>query len=62
MHQYKIYVLNWENHIQKRHDLEARDDVSALEKAKTLALIDTVEIWESARLIARVGKNGEAVP
>ena len=62
MHEYKIYVLNSENHIQKRYDIKACDDITALESARSLAQMATVEIWESARMIARMAKNGETVP
>jgi hypothetical protein len=62
MNTYRIYEFNSQNHIQKRHDLAAPDDVTALEQAKPFASKATIEIWESARMIARVGYNGEAVP
>ena len=62
MHQYKIYELNGQNHIQKRYDLDAPDDVTALESARQIARVATFEIWESARFIARLGKDGEALP
>ncbi|MBC8036327.1 MAG: hypothetical protein H7X89_03825 [Rhizobiales bacterium] len=62
MNTYRIYEFNSQNHIQKRHDLAAPDDVTALEQAKALASKTTLEIWENARLIARVGHDGEAAP
>ena len=62
MNTYRVYEFSAENHIQNRHDLSAPDDVTALEQAKAFAAKATIEIWESARLIARVGKDGEALP
>lgn len=59
MIEYKIYVLNGQNNIQQRHDIVAPDDVTALEKAKALVRTSTLEVWESARLIARIGVDGE---
>ncbi|MBC8035619.1 MAG: hypothetical protein H7X89_00150 [Rhizobiales bacterium] len=62
MTHYRIYEFNSQNHIQKRHDLAAPDDVTALEQARVFSSKTTIEIWQSARLIARVGNGGEAVP
>ena len=62
MNHYRIYVFNSLNHIQKRYELAAPDDVSALERAKPLASKAVIEIWERARMIARVGGDGGAAP
>ena len=62
MLQYKIYELNGQNLIRKRYDLVAPDDVAALENAKQIARAATFEVWESARFVARTGKDGEALP
>ncbi|MBC8036343.1 MAG: hypothetical protein H7X89_03905 [Rhizobiales bacterium] len=62
MTSYRMYVFDAQNHIETRHDLAAPDDLSALEQAKALASESIRELWKGARLIARIGHDGEAVP
>jgi hypothetical protein len=62
MNQYRIYEFNDQNHIEKRHDLAAPDDVAAVQQAKLFADKSVIEVWQSGRFIARVGRDGEPVP
>jgi hypothetical protein len=60
MRQYKIYIVDDQNHISLAHDFEGPDDLSALDKANTFSDAHVVEVWQQARLVARVAKGGEA--
>lgn len=58
---YRIHVLDYRLQLMESHDFVARDDITALDKGITLGAVNPVEIWESRRLVARIGMAGEAV-
>jgi hypothetical protein len=58
--EYKLYCVGDDGHINKRHDSRAKDDLDALEQAQKLCGPHEVEVWEGARLVARVAGNGTA--
>ena len=60
MNKYEIHLLNAQNRIQRRQNLSARDDVTALEEAQKPGHTGPVEVWENTRLVARIGVHGEA--
>lgn len=59
---YRIYVLNRRFQVLKGINLQAADDVSALERGIALSKANIVEVWQESRLIARIGLGGEAIP
>jgi hypothetical protein len=62
MPKYHIYCVDDSNHIVSRHDAVVKDDLSAMEKAKTLCTKYEVEVWEQARFVTRLAKDGTASP
>ena len=60
MPEYKFYCMNDAGHIVKRHDIVVADDVAALERAKEICSEYAIELWERARFIAHVSKDGTA--
>ena len=60
MHEYKLYCIGSNGHIESRHDYRARDDLAALERARELCHEFEIEIWEGARVVTRVAKDGTA--
>ena len=60
MHQYRIYLIDGQNRVQRRHEFEGPDDLSAFAKANQLRNSQAAEIWESTRLVARITSEGEA--
>jgi hypothetical protein len=60
MPEYRIYCINGENRVVSRHDFDVRDDLTAFEKAMELCGTYEVEIWEGARLVTRLAKDGTA--
>ena len=59
MQQYKICSLNPVGHIEFAHDINCRDDLDALAEGERISSSNDVEIWQGARLVARV-KQGNA--
>ena len=59
---YRIYILNRRFQVLKGINLQAADDVSALEQGIALSKANIVEVWQESRLIARIGLGGEAIP
>ncbi len=58
MPEYRIYLLDHDGRIARSFALEVGDDPTALEKAEAIREADTVEIWDRARLVARLGTPG----
>ena len=54
MPNYRLYYLTPENHIVNHMAYAGPDDLSALEKARSLAREHSIEIWESKRRVALV--------
>ena len=59
---YRIYILNRRFQVLKAINLQAADDVSALERGIVLSKANIVEVWQESRLIARIALGGEAIP
>ena len=57
---YKFYCMGDDGHIVKRQDVEAADDVAALEHAKEICAEYEIELWEGARFISHVNHDGTA--
>ena len=57
---YKLYCIGLDGHIERRHDYKARDDLAALDRAKQICGPHEVEVWEGARMVARVKADGTA--
>ena len=57
---YKFYCMGEDGHIVKRHDVEAADDVAALERAQEICGDYAIEIWDSARFVTHVNRDGSA--
>lgn len=55
----KLYCYGSDNHINKRHDIRAKDDLAALDRAEEICGPDEVEVWQGARLAARVKADGK---
>ena len=60
MPDYKLYRMGDDGHIKARVDIEARDDLDALEQAQKICGPDEIEVWEGARFITRVTADGNA--
>jgi hypothetical protein len=58
--EYKLYCIGVDGHIEKRHDVLAKDDISALEQAQKICGPHEVEVWDGARMVARVAADGKA--
>jgi len=54
MKQYRVYSLDKAGHIAQAQNVECRDDLDALEWAQAAAGRDGLEVWDGARLVARV--------
>jgi hypothetical protein len=57
---YHIYRIDETNHIIGRHDCIEPDDLAAIARAKELCGPHEVEVWQLARLVARLAKDGTA--
>ncbi|HEY1749601.1 MAG TPA: hypothetical protein VGG11_22930 [Xanthobacteraceae bacterium] len=56
---FRVYCIDERGHICSVHECEARDDAEAIEVARRFCGAHEVEIWDRARRIARLGKDGE---
>ena len=57
MRDYKIYVLDRQEHIVLAYDFKGPDDTSALEESKKHSDKTALEIWESTRFVARIAQG-----
>jgi hypothetical protein len=57
MQNYKLNVLDKLTQFAASYHFDADDDLTALEKAKTICQSEAIEIWQSNRLVARVGTH-----
>lgn len=60
MGEYKFYCIGPDGHIVSRQDYAARDDLAALDRARELCGQYEIEVWEGARMVTRVAKDGTA--
>jgi hypothetical protein len=58
MQQYKFYFLDDRGHVFRAQDHLLPDDLSALENAQALCIQHVIELWQSARQVARVEPDG----
>jgi len=58
MPNYYIYTIGADSHVLSRHDCDAPDDLSAVERAKELCNPHEVEVWQLGRLVARLAIDG----
>lgn len=55
---YRAFPVNEKGHLGELPQIiEARDDIDAARQAETLAGWNAVELWEGARLVARVAPS-----
>ena len=59
MRRYRIYALDEAGRVARSHDFDCRDDLLALAEGERQSDANAVEVWEGARLVARV-KPGNA--
>ncbi len=57
--EYRLYCLDGSGHVVSGRDIVVRDDLAALQEAENDCEKDAVEVWQGARLVARV-KIGNA--
>jgi alkylhydroperoxidase family enzyme len=60
MVEYKLYCMDMDGRIRSRHDIYAKDDLDALDRARKLCHEYDVEIWQAARSVARLTTDGTA--
>jgi hypothetical protein len=58
--EYKFYCIGPDGHIVRREDYTARDDLDALDRARAMCGQYEIEVWDGARMISRVAKDGTA--
>jgi hypothetical protein len=58
MAQYRVYTVGSDNHFVGAPEvIECADDVAAIKKAKELKNGLDVEVWERARVVARLTRD-----
>ena len=57
---YYAYILDAEDRIQKRHHFEVADDAAALKHARQWVDRCDVEVWQLARLVAKLAHGKPA--
>lgn len=57
---YRIYFLDTLGRINLSYDFRGPDDLSALDEAKKYADKCPLEVWQRARLVARIDRDGNA--
>jgi hypothetical protein len=57
---YKIYILDRTGRIGLAYDFKGADDSSVLEESKRHCDKSAIEIWQQARLVARIDQDGKA--
>lgn len=56
MNQYRLYVLNPEEHVAATREAQFPDDISALKEAVDIRADQfAVEVWTGERLVGRIG-------
>lgn len=60
MHDYKIYVLDRQEHIVLAYDFRGPDDSSALEESKRHTDKTALEVWQGARFVARIAQGAKS--
>ncbi|VIO77000.1 hypothetical protein CI1B_68480 [Bradyrhizobium ivorense] len=54
MRDYQAYIIGDDGHIEQRIDLCCADENAAKERAKSLVDRNSIELWQSDRLIATI--------
>ena len=61
MAEYKLYCLDPEGRIVRRHEFEGADDAGAIGRARSDFLDQTCELWCGTRKVALIPAGGEPV-
>ena len=61
MADYKLYCLDRNGRIARRHELVADDDAAAIETGRTIEPTVTCELWSGARKVALLPAGAEPV-
>lgn len=56
---YRLYIIGEDGHIERRVDLEADDDPSAIEKAQQFVDGKDLELWHRDGLIRKLPRKTE---
>ena len=57
MLEYRFYCLDDLGHVASRDDIEAVDDLAAIEMAQERCKDNTIEVWQGKRRVIRVTKR-----
>jgi hypothetical protein len=58
MREYRLYRLDTSGHVRSRHEFDAVDDAAAVQHARDAHGECDCEIWERARKVAVVPRDG----
>ena len=53
---YRFYCLDDSGHVASGTDVEASDDLAAIEIAQERCKDDTIEVWQANRLVVQITK------
>jgi hypothetical protein len=59
--EYKLYCLDRNGQITRRHDIVADDDAGAIEAGRTVAPTVDCELWSGSRKVALLPTNSAPV-
>jgi hypothetical protein len=59
MSDYRVYVLDNDDHITARVELDCADDSAAIEYAKQFVNGQDIELWQGDRRIAKLDRKSE---
>ena len=52
MAEYRLYCLDRDGHIRRRHEIDAADDAAAIAAARAIAAESAAELWCGTRKVA----------
>ena len=61
MAEYRLYCLDRNGRIARRHDIMAEDDARAVTDARTAAPGVSCELWSGSRKVAHLPADGEPI-
>ena len=61
MADYKLYCLDRNGRITRRHDIVSEDDAAAIETGRTIAPTVSCELWSGTRKVALLPADAEPV-
>jgi hypothetical protein len=59
--EYKLYCLDPNGRIQRRHEYESADDGAAIARARAEFPDETCELWSGTRKVALIPAGGEPI-